>query len=638
MSEDRKVTFNATAVAKSDALNALSREDQMTGLKKEFKTLREDIDFNGLKFDTKTLPIDMQRVYTNLKRDFGEEYALLWIFSVRTAVELHRAWHMTLLTGKILQQIKEKFNMRMTWDLGVFKNIFRVEDGGYELHRKVPYDYDSEFQDLYYKIATALISGKIDVHQALIFQSETKKGWHTAKSGLFFRDVPGRLVLYPIEAATCTVIFFSGDWQDAGVAALCGFVAGLVEWLAGSTFGEHKLLTDIIVGTATGAIGSLFYRFHDPTYCLSGIFLGTLYWFFYGTAFVIGILEIVAGELQTGVTRFIAVSIKTFVLTLGATFGMKLVLNNPYDIWFESNDSCGKIELDDVWWRIPLYLACSASALGQYRFPVLHYWRGLLVQLAGYEVQYQTFKYWQKQHPADFLDTASSNVSGAVAAVVTASALAWIVDWLMSYYNARLLHRGGSQEFSKFGEVVYKFTSFCIRAGNFLRLGRESDKMFLDMQAKLKQNRQELNDPNHARSEIRLSPKEETAFVEAIVGAEDINIWSMLMPAVYQLVPGSIIAKLWFESIFPPLDDTGDNVFSALMVISTSLAVGLLVGFAVVRFCEVFIEKVMSPCSESTVHSKQYSIFKDASDLDPHSIRELDPKDVAFLADVEKAE
>lgn len=57
----------------------------------------------------------------------------------------------------------------------------------------------------------------------------------------------------------------------------------------------------------TGIIGGLWYKFVDPC-CLNAVFLGTLYWFFYGTAFVIGILEIIAGELETGVTRFIAVS------------------------------------------------------------------------------------------------------------------------------------------------------------------------------------------------------------------------------------------------------------------------------------------------------------------------------------------
>jgi len=107
---------------------------------------------------------------------------------------------MTLLTSKILQQLKDKFGIRMTWELGVIKLKFRIEDGAYELHRKVPYDYDSEFQDLYTKIAVALVDGHVNVDQALIYQMDTKHGLNTAKSGLFLRDFPGRLVLYPLEA------------------------------------------------------------------------------------------------------------------------------------------------------------------------------------------------------------------------------------------------------------------------------------------------------------------------------------------------------------------------------------------------------------------------------------------------------
>ena len=67
-----------------------------------------------------------------------------------------------------------------------------------------------EQRSLGIKIAVALIHGHIDVHKALTFQIETKQGKHTAKSGLFLRDFPGRLVVYPLEAATCAVIFF-GD-------------------------------------------------------------------------------------------------------------------------------------------------------------------------------------------------------------------------------------------------------------------------------------------------------------------------------------------------------------------------------------------------------------------------------------------
>ena len=75
------------------------------------------------------------------------------------------------------------------------------------------------------------------------------------------------------------------------------------------------------------------------------------------------------------------------------------------------------------------------------------------------------------------------------------------------------------------------------------------------------------------------------------------------MPAVYMLVPGSMIALLWFNSIFPPplvdewyTDPDGNekwiqvtavedyNVFANLFVISSSLALGLILGFVMVQF------------------------------------------------------
>lgn len=206
--------------------------------------------------------------------------------------------------------------MRMTWNLGVLRLVFRVEDGGYELHRKVPYDYDSEFQDIYHRIAMALIDGQINVHEALIYQREAKQGMHTAKSGLFIRNFPGRLILYPGQAATCAVIFFNGEWIDAVIAAVCGLAAGLVEFALSRVGGQATVLLDIFVGIVTGIIGGLFFRWFpagedcmlDPENvaackaapCLSSIYLGTLYWFFYGTAFVIGILEIISGVSRLG--------------------------------------------------------------------------------------------------------------------------------------------------------------------------------------------------------------------------------------------------------------------------------------------------------------------------------------------------
>jgi len=117
-------------------------------------SIRTVAQFRERQFDIKTLPNDMQRVYKALAGKYGEEYALVVIFTMRTAIELHRAWHMTLLTNKILQQLKDRFRLRMTWDLGVFRLNFRLEDGGKELHRYVGSMSNAEV--VYHKATYAL--------------------------------------------------------------------------------------------------------------------------------------------------------------------------------------------------------------------------------------------------------------------------------------------------------------------------------------------------------------------------------------------------------------------------------------------------------------------------------------------------
>eukprot|EP00546_Thalassionema_frauenfeldii_P010529 CAMPEP_0178916474 /NCGR_PEP_ID=MMETSP0786-20121207/12664_1 /TAXON_ID=186022 /ORGANISM="Thalassionema frauenfeldii, Strain CCMP 1798" /LENGTH=652 /DNA_ID=CAMNT_0020589823 /DNA_START=49 /DNA_END=2007 /DNA_ORIENTATION=+ len=597
-SETKGVSFGEDVVD-NESFNTDSRRTAMRDAANKQKSIRHDIEFSERKFNIKTLPADMQRVYKQLADKHGEVYGLLWIFSVRTAVELHRGWHMPLLTSKILQQIKDKFEMRMTWNLGVFKLIFRVDDGAFEIHRKVPFDYDSEFQDLYTKTAAALVEGRIDVHEALLHQTEIKKGMHTAKSGLLFqRNYPGRLLVYPWQAATCAIIFFGGSYNDAGVAAICGFVAGLLEWGIGAIGGDFKILNDFIVGISTGIIASLFFQYESPTYCLKAIFLGTLYWFFYGTAFVIGILEIIAGELETGVTRFVAVAIKTFVLSLGAAFGMYMIMQdpNPYDTWYEQKNNCGNDNYftTEDWARILMYLLCSGAALAQYRFPIVNYWRGLAVQLAGYEVQYQ-MQQWLTTDD-DFLDNAISNVVGAVAAVFASELIAYVVDNVLWYYNARILQR---KDGGKLGSFFFGVSAFFVRLNHYFFLGRKSDYEILELDKKLRQQRVELYDSSHSREAITLEPKEEALMREAIISSEPVSTWSILMPAVYQLVPGSMIANLWFNSIFPPETESPENdVFSVLMVISTSLALGLLLGFAITRHFGLFVHSFTNKFEE----------------------------------------
>jgi len=231
-----------------------------------------------------------------------------------------------------------------------------------------------------------------------------------------------------------------------------------------------------------------------------------------------------------------------------------------------------------------------------------------MVQLAGYEIQFQALKYFNDPTQQTNLDTALANVLAAAGSVVAACMLSYIVDKLAFYYNARLLQRD-HEEFSLFGEFMFNLGAGYVRVTNCVGLGRRSDLTFLQMSEKLRKEANELHNPNHARTEIKLTPQEEGVLTEAIIGAEDINIWALLMPTVYQLVPGSLIAKLWFNSVFPvpllqtelEIENSGglkylssslnetSAVFADLLVTATTLALGLLVGLAIVTTFTFFI-------------------------------------------------
>jgi len=566
----------------------------------------------------------------------GEEYALNVVFMIRTAVELHRAWHMTLLTNRVLQQLKDKFKLHMTWDLGVIDLKFLVEDGLYELHRRVPYDYDSEFQNMYEKTAVALIEESISVHDALIFQMELKNGMHTSKSGLFLRNNPGRLVLYPLQAATCCVIFFGGDWRCALVAAVCGIIAGLIEWVLSSerffaNVNDSKVLIDFLIGFSTGVTTAFFYVVlpNQENFCIISVFLGTLYWFFYGTAFVLGLLEIIAGELQTGVTRFLAVSVKTFVLSIGSAIGLILVLHghSNYDYSLEDwnmqfDDQlgvCNTIDLDDMWWRLPLYILCSISVLGQYRFIFINYWMALLVQVAGYEAQYKVSQYFNEDHKYDGMDRIFGDMAGAIASVVAASIFCFIYDYIGHFSNYTVLSKASKEDkISAFGHFMRRIYECFVSVNARLGLGRRLWYRTRAVKEKLEELSTTQGIPKH---EVKLSVEEESTLVEAAIEAQDSNVWSLLMPAVYQLVPGSQLARYWYSTIFPsqkfdnaavatnatdildPIDSSrnaylisADTPQSALWLTSVSIAVGLILGLTVVRIGSFLIVTALSPC------------------------------------------
>ena len=358
---------------------------------------------------------------------------------------------------------------------------------------------------------------------------------------------------------------------------------------------------------------------------------------------MIGLLEIIAGELQTGVTRFLAVSVKTFVLSVGSALGLTIVLTGSvYDVWVDQqNEQCNVTELEV--WRIPIYILCSLSVLGQYRFIIMDYLFGLIVQLAAYEVQYILLDNLDERHRFDGIDTVASNILGAMVGVAVACFVAYLADYVK--FQGRIVSTDDSDDkqissmVRKLSRKTYKILT---RVCSCLHLGRGLIDRSSEVHSKLEeQSRLQAK----TKDEIKLDEVDEAILVEDAVEAEGYNVWSLLMPAVYQLVPGSKLAMYWYDVIFPPrpiqYSETSDLESESpefvLWYTSVSLALGLILGLAIVRIIVWAIVTVFLFCIKLKSNEKAYrvnsfvirqfgrqAIANDSVDNDPDDGRSAD--------------
>lgn len=314
---------------------------------------------------------------------------------------------------------------------------------------------------------------------------------------------------------------------------------------------------------------------------------------------MIGLLEIIAGELETGVIRFLAVSVKTFVLSVGSAVGLTLIVRSDvYGDWSgqftPGSRSCGTMDLDDQWWRVPLYVLCSVSVLGQYRFIISDYIAGLLVQVAAYEAQYRTFNYFDVQHRYDGMDNVLGNLAGAIAAVISASLVCYVIDRFRRHFRLTVTHSNYVEDrLNACGKFTRRTWDFFVRLGEMLGLGRGVTRRANKALKKLEKTSKE---EGKAKRDIELLVEEERDLVEAAIEAQEFNVWSLLMPAVYQLVPGSAIAQVWYNRIFPLEEFEGEPTVEsaeyALWLTSVSIALGLIIGLTIVRVVAFIIYRL----------------------------------------------
>ncbi len=153
-------------------------------------------------------------------------------------------------------------------------------------------------------------------------------------------------------------------------------------------------------------------------------------------------------------------------------------------------------------------------------------------------------RYWSDDHHSkrSNIDSAASNLFGAATAVIVAVLLYALVNWVRGpYYNA-LLHRGRP---SRCRGCMFRLTAAFIGCGKIFGCVLKTEAKKVQMAKDLKNFHKKQLDEEET---IMLGQMEEELLVASIIDAENSNIWAILMPAVYMLVPGSMIAKLWYSS------------------------------------------------------------------------------------------
>jgi len=210
------------------------------------------------------------------------------------------------------------------------------------------------------------------------------------------------------------------------------------------------------------------------------------------------------------------------VLSLGASLGL-LVVGDANKVWIEQAGNCNRIDFGDLyWWRVPLYLLCSVFVLGQYRFPIVKYWRALVTMYVGYEVQYRSFEYLATIHSRDMLDIAISNVLGCAAAVVSACILSYFLDQFQYLYDLFILNPDSPDTKKYRGTFVHALGTFLLKIEKILKIGRKADRARGKMEKKIKENW------GKPKRDFRLEKDEQNLIIETIIGTQDMNIWCVL--------------------------------------------------------------------------------------------------------------
>lgn len=220
------------------------------------------------------------------------------LFVIRLGDTLHKNFYATFLTLSLVRKLCDKLGIPdLSLEVEVFSLRWSFRQGTVSVTHRILWDYDMYSVGALTSIARGVLNDTLTPKEGLrlIRDVEVKTQYCRIESS--YRDFPGRALVIPIMAASCATVFFGGTWYDFGFAAACGLAAGIVAWI-GAVYDQLTGIVDYMAAVFTAMIAVATISSFPDSACYSAQVLGTLYWFLYGTAYVLSLYEITNNQVR----------------------------------------------------------------------------------------------------------------------------------------------------------------------------------------------------------------------------------------------------------------------------------------------------------------------------------------------------
>lgn len=494
--------------------------------------------------------------------EISEDDVLSIVFIIRIIEALHASFYASFLSLSLADMLRNKLGVPQL-------NLEAIEvyacrwswNGVVSVQHNINWEIDMAAAYELSEIARNVLSEKNTPKEGLALIHDFETSHPYSKFETFYRNMPGRVLVLILLAFSSAFAFFKGTWIDLGFAACTAMVAGLI-CLAASNNPLVSKMQDMLISIVAALIATIGITLVPNGTCFAAEVLGTLFWFLYGTAFMISLTEIYNGQLVCGVTRLALALINTFGLAFGSSFGLWMAAYGGEDRFAIAGRDCPEAteyKIPELY-LILFYPLTQIASVMQLKVKVKHWPITFTTQAVAVVSQYLIGTYWKQP---DFV----ANVIPAYLATISARPLMVIGARFnptgIKPWSAGARNRGGNSIWSHLhvGDTFH-----------FEDVPRSKDR---------------------ASYHSRYFQKGKLQYTHR-------NIWFCILPAMYLLVPGSSLLRASFRAFWAASDPnaTTQEDTSALIsvfIIGFGQAVGVRLGMTSL---EAVDEYIIAPFTE----------------------------------------